>query len=353
MKVPDFIVVGELLLAAAVALGVFFALLLIRYGLENYFAAQARRKGKEKTDSAGYVIVRRSAPFVFLIVALYAGYYLLEFPEKVDAVVNKAALVVVLFQFGLWGSAAVRYWIARRTREKLQEDPSRASAMGILSFLLKLLVWGLVLLLILDNLGVNITTFVAGLGVGGIAIALAAQNILSDLFASVSIALDKPFEVGDFIIVGDYLGTVEKIGVKTCRLRSLGGEQIIFPNGDLLNSRVRNYKRMEERRIRFIFGVVYSTPYEKLAEIPTIVRELIDNVEDTRFDRAHFAKYGDFSLDFEVVYYVLRPDYSIYMDKQQEINLAIFKRFEDEGIEFAFPTRTIHLERGSKGAELN
>lgn len=354
MKFADFTKFGsptDWLVAAIVAAAVYFVLFFIRYGLERYFAALARRKGQEKRDSAGYAIVGRSMSFVFLVAAVYAGYYLLDFPQKVNAVVNKIALITVLFQLGLWGSAAVRHWMSRRTREKMEEDPSRASAMGILSLLLKTAVWALILLLILDNLGVDITAFVAGLGVGGIAIALAAQNILSDLFAFVSIVLDKPFEVGDFINVGDdYLGTVEKIGVKTSRLRSLSGEQIIFPNGDLLNSRVRNYKRMEERRILFTFGVVYSTPYEKLAAIPGMVREIIENTQGTRFDRAHFAKYGDFSLDFEVVYYVLSPAYNIYKDKQQEINLAIFKRFEEEGIEFAFPTRTIYLARSPQPA---
>jgi len=354
MKLTDFTRFGsplDWLIAAVVTVVVYFLLLSVRYGLEKYFSAAARRKGKDDGDSVGYAIVRRSVSFVFVVVAAYAGYYLLDFPQKIDAIVNKTALSIVLFQFGLWGSAAVRHWTAHRTRRTLEKDPSRVSAMGIISFVLKASVWLLVLLLILDNLGVNITAFVAGLGVGGIAIALAVQNILGDLLASVSIALDKPFEVGDFIIVEDFMGTVEEIGVKTCRLRSLGGEQIIFPNGDLLNSRIRNYKRMQQRRVRFSFGVVYNTPYEKLAAIPGIVREIIENTEGARFERAHFAKYGDFSLDFEVVYYVLSPDYNIFMDKQQEINLALFKRFEEEGIEFAFPTRTVYLAREAQKTE--
>jgi small-conductance mechanosensitive channel len=200
-----------------------------------------------------------------------------------------------------------------------------------------------VLLLALDNLGVDITALVAGLGVGGIAVALAVQNVLGDLFASLSITLDRPFVLGDFIIVGDYLGNVERIGVKSTRLRSLGGEQIIVSNADLLNSRVRNYGRMDERRVLFTLGVTYETPRKKLERIPAMVREIIEHQQHARFDRCHFAKYGDFALGFEAVYYVLSPDYNLYMDIQQAINFAIHAAFEDAQIEFAYPTQKLWM----------
>ncbi len=199
--------------------------------------------------------------------------------------------------------------------------------------------------LVLDNLGVNITTLVAGLGVGGIAIALAVQNILSDVFCSVAILVDKPFQVGDFIIVGDMMGTVEKIGIKTTRVRSLSGEQLVFSNADLVNSRIRNYKRMQERRVVFSFGVIYQTPADKLEHIPAMVKEIIESVDQARFDRTHFKQFGDSSLDFECVYYVLSRDYNLYMDIQQKINLELFTRFEKEGIEFAYPTRTLYISK--------
>jgi small-conductance mechanosensitive channel len=185
---------------------------------------------------------------------------------------------------------------------------------------------------------------VAGLGIGGIAVALAIQNILGDLFASLSIALDKPFVIGDFIIVDQLLGTVEHIGLKTTRIRSLSGEQIVFSNADLLNSRIRNYKRMYERRVVFSIGVTYQTPYEKLASIGTTLKEIIESQPDVRFDRAHFREYADSSLNYEVVYYVKSPDYNRYMDIQQAINLEIYRRFQDGGIEFAYPTRTLYLQ---------
>jgi small-conductance mechanosensitive channel len=176
-------------------------------------------------------------------------------------------------------------------------------------------------------------------------VALAIQNILGDLFASLSIVLDKPFVIGDFIIVGDLMGTVEKIGLKTTRVRSLSGEQLVFGNHDLLQSRIRNFKHLFERRILFSFGVIYQTPHDKLAAIPGMVREIIESLEDTRFDRAHFKEYGDFSLNFEVVYYVLKPDYNAYMDTQQAINLALYQRFQQAGIEFAYPTQTLFITR--------
>ncbi len=178
---------------------------------------------------------------------------------------------------------------------------------------------------------------------GGIAIALATQSILSDLFASLSILLDRPFEVGHFIIVGDHLGSVEKIGLKTTRIRSLSGELIIFGNNDLLQSRIRNFTHFQERRVVFKFGVLYGTPAEKLKKIPGMVREIIEKTDNTRFDRAHFMAFGDYSLLFEIVYYVLSPDYTEYMNIQEKINFAILERFEEEGIQFAFPTRTVHI----------
>jgi len=199
-------------------------------------------------------------------------------------------------------------------------------------------------LIILDNLNVEISTLVASLGIGGIAVALALQNILGDLFASLSITLDKPFAIGDFIVVDDFEGDVEDIGLKSTRIRSLSGEELIFSNTDLLSSRVRNFKRLEKRRISFGIGVVYGTPVEKLKKIPGMIEDIISPLENVEFDRTHFKTLGDFSLDFSVVYHVLEPAYAAYLDVQQVINLKIYQRFEEEGIEFAYPTQTVMLE---------
>jgi len=217
--------------------------------------------------------------------------------------------------------------------------------MSAFGFLARLALWTIIMFSALDNLGVNITALVAGLGVGGIAVALATQNILGDLFASFSIVLDKPFVIGDFIIVGECLGTVERIGLKTTRIRSLSGEQIIFSNSDLLGSRVRNFKRMYERRIVFSIGVIYQTSREQVAAIPAMLRESIEAQQMARFDRAHFKGFGDYALHFEAVYYVRSPDFTRYMDTQQAINLEIMRRFEEAGIEFAYPTQVVYVAR--------
>ncbi|MDP4645196.1 MAG: mechanosensitive ion channel family protein [Opitutales bacterium] len=214
-----------------------------------------------------------------------------------------------------------------------------------MSFIARLIIWAIALLLVVDNLGYDVTALVAGLGITGIAVALALQNILGDLFASLSIVLDKPFVIGDFIIVGDLLGVVERIGLKTTRVRSLSGEQLIFSNSDLLSSRVRNFKQMQERRIAFSIGVIYQTTPDQLEAIPPKIKEIVEDVENARFDRAHFKGFGDSSYDFEIVYYVLLADYLVYMDIQQNINLAICRWFAEEGIEFAYPTRTLHINR--------
>lgn len=248
-------------------------------------------------------------------------------------------------QGAFWGSAAISFGILRYRQQKMEEDAHSVTTFTALGFILRIILWSFILLLALDNLGVKITTLVAGLGIGGIAVALAMQNLLGDLFASLSIVLDKPFVIGDFIIVDNYLGSVEYIGLKTTRVRSLSGEQLIFANSDLLKSRIRNFKRMFERRVVFSIGVIYQTPHQKLILIPKIIQEIIEGQEATRFDRAHFKEYGNFSLNYEVVYWVLNSDYNSYMDIQQAVNLEIFRRFEQEGIEFAYPTQVVYVSQ--------
>jgi small-conductance mechanosensitive channel len=303
------------------------------------------------------VDILRHTHYLFLfILALYLGLQYLELPPKPARFITHFAIIALLVQVALWGNRGIALWLSDYLKKHKESDAASATTMGVMGFITRVVLWSVLVLMILDNLGFNITALVASLGVGGIAVALAVQNILGDIFASLSIALDKPFVIGDFIIVEDILGTVEYIGLKTTRLRSLGGEQIVFSNAELLKSRIRNYKRMFERRIVFGFGVVYQTPHEKLVRIPGMVREIIEMQEKTRFDRAHFKDYGDSSLNFEVVYYVMHPDYNLYMDIQQAINLALFQKFAQESIDFAYPTRTIYVNRSdslSSGVEAN
>lgn len=286
--------------------------------------------------------------FILLVASAYVASYAITLKPSIAVLWQKAVILILILQLGLWSSAGISFWLGRTIRKRMDQDTSSVTTITFLGFVARLLLWIIVLLLILDNLGVNITGLVAGLGIGGIAVALALQNVLGDLFASLSIVLDKPFVIGDFVVVDSLSGTIEHIGLKTTRIRSLSGEQLIFSNNDLLKSRVHNYKRMSERRIVFSFGVVYQTPLEKMKAIKEIVGDIIKNEENARLDRVHFKEYGDSSLNFEVVYFVNNPDYNIYMDVQEAINLEIFRRFQQEGIEFAYPTRTIFMQNKEK-----
>jgi small-conductance mechanosensitive channel len=335
------------LIALSIAIAVLAVLGLLRRMLERRLSRVAVRTGTDIDDLA-VDLVRMTKLFFPLFIALYIGSRTLAMTQALDRVMGAAMVIALLIQFALWGNAVISFWITRYMQSRMQVDAAAATTIGALRFIARLILWTVVLLLALDNLGIDITALATTLGVGGIAVALALQNVLGDLFASLSIVLDKPFVIGDFIIVGDFLGTVEHIGLKTTRLRSLSGEQLVFANGDLLSSRIRNYKRMAERRVVFSFGVVYQTPAEKLEAIPGLVREIVEYQAKVRFDRAHFKAFGDFSLNFEVVYYVLEPEYNLYMDIQQQINLTLYRRLEQEGIEFAYPTQTLYV-RGESG----
>ena len=280
----------------------------------------------------------------WLVFAAFTGSLLLGLPAATRSVASTVFVLTLLVQGGIWGGALIQSVVLSYRERVREENPAELTTLGLIGFAGRVAVWSLVVLLVLDNLGINVTALVAGLGIGGVAIALAVQNILGDLFASLSIVLDKPFVVGDFLVIGDFLGSVEKIGLKTTRLRSLSGEQLVFSNNDLLNSRIRNYGRMFERRVVFRLGVTYQTPRDKLKMIPVMVREAIELQDNTRFDRSHFAEYGAYSLDFETVYYVLTPDYNLYMDILQAIYFLIHERFEEAGIEFAYPTQTLFVE---------
>jgi small-conductance mechanosensitive channel len=237
----------------------------------------------------------------------------------------------------------------RKRRASATTDREVLGSLGIIGFVARVLIWAVVVLLMLDNLGVDITALVAGLGIGGIAVALAVQNVLGDLLASLSITFDKPFIVGDFLAVGEFLGSVEYIGIKSTRLRSLSGEQIVMSNADLLSSRLRNYGRMAQRRISFTIGVAYETPADTLERLPALIREIVTAESGVRFDRSHFARFAAASLDIETVYFVLSADYNEYMDVQQRINLAILRRFEALRVEFAYPTQKLWLARVPRG----
>lgn len=289
-------------------------------------------------------VLSGTSRWLIAAVAILIGLGMLDLPLRWASRVGQLWFIALALQIALWANRAVSIGLRRYSERVSTTHPGPQSAAStLISWGLRTVLWAIVLLAMLSNVGVNITAFVASLGVGGIAIALAAQNILGDLFASIAIATDKPFEVGDFISLGGISGTVELVGVKTTRIRSLGGEQVIMSNTEMLKQTVSNFKRLSERRIVFGFGVTYDTSAQQAQEIPALVRQIVEASDKVRFDRAHFKALGESSLDFEVVYIVLEPAFNIYMDEQQRINLGLMRELAARGIQFAFPTRTLHI----------
>lgn len=342
---------------AAILLAVFLALGLAKRLVQLRLAKVAERTSTD-LDDLFVDLVKRTTRFFLFTTSLYVAQHWIRWPSadtnadgvadgisKYELYIGKALVVVAWIQVGLWGRGLVEYGIGRVVRGKGRDDPARKMGVAVLGFVGQVVVWSLVLLLCLEALGVNVNSLIASLGVGGIAVALAAQNVLGDLFASIAILLDKPFVVGDGVQVGEFNGTVEQIGVKTTRLRSVNGEEIVMGNNDLVASRIRNFKRLEERRVVARIGILYETPHEQVRAVPAILREIVEARSEARFDRAHFQSFGDSALIFELVYFARSPDYGVMMDLQQEVNLAIHARFERERIGFAYPTQTVRLVR--------
>lgn len=298
----------------------------------------SRRILLEMTDGTSLLLV-----FGF---CLWAASLILTLPEKGERAFRTVAIVALSVQAALWIHRLIALLAARGEERAVERDPGSATMIRTLGLLGKAALWTVMVLLALHNSGVNITALVAGMGIGGIAVALALQTILSDVFASVSIILDKPYQVGDFIVVGDSMGIVERIGIKTTRLRSLSGEQLVFSNGELLKSRIRNFKRMTERRVEFAIGVPFNTPYAKVELIPTLLREIIGSNDHVRLERANFKEFGESSLTFECVYFVKDFGFSLYLGIQESINLQILRRFQEEEIELAHPSRTQYIAQG-------
>jgi len=337
--------ISDWFLAAGISIIVYVVLIVAKKILYRNIQKLAK-KTETKVDDLLADLIGDTKNLILFTVALYAGSKFVHLHSQIQKIIEIVVIIVTLLQCGFWGNRLVTYFIHQVLWKQTSAEGDKKSVPAILKFTSKLIVWSIVLLLILDNLGVNVTTLLAGLGIGGIAVALALQNILGDLFSSLSIMIDRPFEVGDFIVVGEFRGTVEHIGLKTTRIRSLSGEQNIFSNTDLLQSRIRNFRRMSERRVEFRIGVTYQTPLEKLQKIPSILKNIITAQNNTRFDRAHFKEYGDSALVFEAVYFVLSADYNLYMDIQEQINLKIYEAFQQEKIEFAYPTRTLYINKG-------
>ncbi|MBK4736570.1 mechanosensitive ion channel family protein [Noviherbaspirillum pedocola] len=341
----------DVMLAATVFFGTLAILLIARMVL----ARQLRRLSTlSHFDFLAYPlqIVMATRLGFMIAAALLAGLDQLALSPRQERFVNYAWIVVLVAQVALWANRVITVAAERAFERQRLANPSAATHLMLAGLVGRIILWSLAVLVVLDNLGFNITTLMASLGIGGIAVALAVQNILGDIFSSVSIALDKPFVIGDFIVVDSYMGTVEYVGMKTTRLRSLGGEQIVISNNELLKNRIRNYKRMQERRVQFEFGIAHDTQEDQVRALPQLLRAIIASPElNARFDRAHFKGYGESALLYEVVYYVLDPDYNKYMDIQQHINLELLRELRARGVVFARPTRVLYLNQSAPRAQ--
>ena len=329
-----------------IAVGVFFAVIVGLWPLKKLVLNRLRVfAASTDTDFDDLILkVIQGTKFVIvLVIAAWAGTRVLVLPKLILNGFETLAIIVGVLQVGIWATTWLTGWL-KIIGEKRAEDGEAITWLRGVEWAGKLVIWAVALLIGMENLGVDVTGLIAGLGIGGIAVALAAQNILGDLFAAFSIFVDKPFLIGDSLTIGEQTGTVESIGVKTTRLRSLSGEQLIFGNSDLVKSRIQNFGRLYQRRVAFTVSVTYDTPRQQVEAIPTMIQEIVEGQDQVRFDRAHFKELGDSALIFEAIYHVLVPSFQTKMDVQQAINLELMRRFEAEGIEFAFPTQSIFLE---------
>ncbi len=331
------------LIAGIIAVAVWSALWILRRLIASRYAQYSTDEHPGLIRLIAYLI-GNTKQFLFIAVALSASQASLTLPEKLHHVLSNVVLILILLQVGLWAGRAVRFYLKIKELDRGGAQPF-AGSLNIIKFVVGILIWSLLLLVALENLGVNITALLAGLGVGGVAVALALQNVLGDLFASLSIALDKPFAVGDSLGIDTFVGSVERIGIKTTRLRSETGEQIILSNADILRSRVRNFGRAQEQRALATLRVTYDTPGEKLRGIPKLLEKIVREQAHARFDRCHLKSLGDCALQFELSYFVQQPNLNPLLDLQQAVNFRIIEEFRREEIRFAYPTQHVVLDR--------
>jgi len=331
------------LIAAAVGTSVWFGLWVVRKLIAARYEGYTAERNPTPIRLLAY-LVGNTKQVLFLALALDAAQEALTFPPRTQHIVSNIVLILILIQVGLWAGRTVRFYLTMKESER-GPDQVFAGSLDIINFVSGMLIWSLLVLVALENFGVNITALLAGLGVGGVAVALALQNVLGDLFASLSIALDKPFVVGDSLTIDTFIGKVERIGIKTTRLRSESGEQIILSNADILKSRVRNNGRAPELRALATIRVAYSTPLGKLKAIPALLESIVREHAQARFERCHLKTLGDSSLLFELSYFVRQPTLNPLLDLQQSVNFRILDEFKGLGVEFAYPAQLVVLDR--------
>lgn len=337
-------IIGEFIVAGIVFILALFIGWIVYHVFERYFTRWAT---KTKTTLDDAILENIKKP-IYLIVTLAGIFFAISsltvlqpYSFYLSAGFTIAEILIITFIVTRVINVLIAWYADKSTKEQQMSK----HLLFILRKILHAIAYLFAFLFILNAFNIDLSGALVGLGVAGIAIGLALQNVLGDVFSAFTILLDKPFEIGDFIVIGEDNGVVKKIGIKSTRIQTLQGEELVVSNNELVSTRIHNFKKMNRRRIRFTLGVIYGTPQSKLKKIPSMVREIIDGVELAEADRIHFKEFADFSLNFEVVYYVSTSDYAKYMDIQQEVNLGIKKAFEEEGIEMAFPTQTIHLSK--------
>lgn len=325
--------------------GMFIAAIIIILIFKKIILSRLKKHALKTETRIDDFIIRNIERFIVPLLYVSAFYFAIESLKlhvTFRRYVENGFIIILAFYIIRFAALTINYIVRYFGQSREPQGQESASIKGISTFI-SIVVWAIGMIFLLDNLGVRISAVIAGLGIGGIAVALAAQAVLGDFFSYFVIFFDRPFQIGDFIVVDDKMGTVEKIGMKTTRVSSLSGEQIVFPNSNLTNSRIHNFKKMENRRVLFKLTIDYRTNAEQLSAIPGIIKATIEQNQDVRFDRAHFQTYSENGLVFEVVYYVLTPDYNRYMDIQQALNLTLFGEFANRGIRFAHPVRTLFV----------
>jgi small-conductance mechanosensitive channel len=343
MEIMQLEFLGNSLFKISIAVIIFLIFFVVIESIDWFITQKLRKAGSigfkkalaDTLDSVGH--------FFYFCLGLYFALHSLKLDPQVASFMNSFLIALISIQIILSIKHIIRYFVVKAFK-LTQTEASTSTAVNGVMLLVNIVLWAVGLLTILANFGVNITSLAASLGIGGIAIAFALQNILEDLFSSFSIYFDRPFEIGDFIVTGAQSGTVTKIGLKTTRIRALQGEEIVISNKELTTSRIQNFKKLRERRIVFSLGATYDTSNEKLQKVPQIIKDACDKIDLIRLDRANFFEFADSSLNFEIVIFIQDSDYNVYMDAREELNLYIKEAFEKEGIEFAFPTQTLHVE---------
>jgi len=336
----DYIIALSILVVALIAFKIFRGIILA--SLVNWV-----KQTKMSFDDTIITMISDIKFLTYFWLAFYMAVSFLNLPSVVSRIVGGLFTVFIVFEVIRIAEKMFDYIFKKylsRSDSKVDERQTNAMS-GVLRFMVRLVLWSFGSILVLSNLGVDITSLIAGLGIGGLAVALALQNVLSDLFSALSIYIDRPFQVGDFIAIGSDKGSVERIGLKTTRIRSITGEELVISNRELTDARVQNFGRLNRRRASFTLGVVYGIKSEKLKQIPGIIKGIVEKIDKTDFDRCHFKSFGNSSLNFETVFWVDSDDYTVFMNILEQVNLEIYERFAGESIEFAYPTQTLYIEK--------